>query len=136
MLAEVSLTVGARGERQEAVRGAHGHGGVPAGTAAGAQVSNPRCRFVVWITFSLRCLAWRNLSDSVTDMASDKRARLFPLNQCHLDQKSKRMAWPPPIRRTAYEGINWSQQKGASCCLVAGFVVVDHLWQSGGSKLD
>lgn len=54
--------------------GAHGHGGVPAGTAAGAQVSNPRCRFVVWITFSLRCLERRNLCDSVTDMASDKRA--------------------------------------------------------------
>lgn len=61
------------------------HGALPAGTAAGAQVSNPRCRFVVWITFILRCLACRNLCDPVTDMASDMRARLFPLNQCHLD---------------------------------------------------
>lgn len=57
----------------------------PAGTAAGAQVSSPQVSFCcldyIWPPLRTE----ENLCDSVTDMASDKRARLFALNQCHLD---------------------------------------------------
>lgn len=40
------------------------------------------------------------------------------------------MVWPAPIRRTVYKGINWSQYIKKE-----PLVVVDHLWQAGGSKL-
>lgn len=82
MLAGVSLTV--VGWREGG--GAHGHGGVPRrNSRRGSSFQPPRCRFVVldYIWPPLR--TEDNLRDSVTDMASDKRARLFALNQCHLD---------------------------------------------------
>lgn len=47
----------------------------------GLEFPTPGVVFVIWITFSPH---W-DLSGSVTDMASDKRAPIVPLNQCRLD---------------------------------------------------
>lgn len=75
----------------------------------------------------------------MTDMASDKRARLFPPESMSLGLKveTNGLASPQLGAQLISELIGLSG-KGVSCCLVAGFVVffVDHLWQAGGSKLN
>lgn len=123
---------GSGGERTQDLRE---RGRRPAGTAAGAQVSNPRCRFVIWLTFSLRSFAWRDLQSLRWQTWSETRGPDCS-HWINVTWIKSRNEWPAPHQLGAplIGKLIGLRKKGASCCLVVVFV--DHLWQAGASKLN